>query len=164
MMSAQRLEEVRRFLAGLEIIQQQFATHLEQKTIALKSADRPQLLQLAEVEKTLVAQLQQHLMVRGDILQRAKQFGLPADSLEKLTESIAGTEWESFKESIDRARTMTQLLRRQSWIHWVMAHRAFTNYGELLSLIANGGQGSLTYDDQTTRSSTRGGTLLDASI
>ena len=162
-MSTQLLDDVKRFLPELEMIQDEFSAHFEEKTAALRSAHSADILRLAESEERLVARLQSQLDRRSEILSRARQHGLPAESLERLTESIAGDDRQPLKEQIDRARRKSEWLRRESWIHWIVAHRTFTHYAELLEFIAHGGKTAPTYGDHASKKTT-GAAILDASI
>ncbi|MCH8830574.1 MAG: hypothetical protein IID45_13440 [Planctomycetes bacterium] len=162
-MSLELLAEVKRFLSRLEAVQQELTLHFERKTIALKSARAPELRQLAEIEKGLVSRLQQNLAEREEILDRARKQGLPAKTLQQLTESIAGGDWPLLRLRIDRARQSAAGLRRESWIHWIVASRTYSNYDALLEIIANRGEAAPVYGD-TQKLHAKGGAILDASI
>ena len=51
-------------------------------------------------------------------------------------------------------------LQQESWVHWIISHRCYNHYTELLELIAHGGHRAPTYGDRTP--SAAGGALLDA--
>lgn len=122
-----------------------------------------ELLRLAESEAALAQQLQAAGDQRQRILQSAGRKGLPCKSLSDLAHSIAGDEGGRLQSRIQRASGMSNRIRRESWIHWIIAHRACSHYTNLLNLIANCGKKAPTYSKESCEES-RGGVILDASI
>lgn len=162
-MTTQLLDAVKRFLPALEESQQQLADHFTEKSAAMKSARAPDLLRLAEIERTLVARLQERLAERAGILQRARELGLPAESLEHMVRSIAGDDLPQLRARMNRVRDNAALLRRESWIHWIVSHRTCSHYSDLLEIITHKGKTAPTYEEQPRTHST-GGAILDTSI
>ena len=68
---------------------------------------------------------------------------------------------ESLRARILRAQQRTAELQRESWIHWIVSHRCYNHYTELLDMIAHGGALAPTYGDKPS-TTTSGGALLDA--
>lgn len=162
-MSTQLLEEVKRYLPALEDAQQQLAEHFERKSVVMKAARADELLRLADVERTLVARLQEQLAQRAGILKRAGASGFPADSLEQLVRAIGGDDAPPLEARMGRLRENAAELRRESWVHWIVAHRTCTHYADLLEFISHNGKTAPTYEEQPAAHST-GGAILDASI
>jgi hypothetical protein len=63
-------------------------------------------------------------------------------------------------ERIAACRRRATTLRREGWVHWVVAKRTLAQTNTLLDLIANRGDRPATYGAAPP---TRGGALLDAS-
>lgn len=162
-MSTEILDEVKRFLPALEETQRRLADHFEEKSAVLKTANPRDILRLADAEQILVARLQDRLAERAAILQRARERGLPAESLEQIVRSIAGDEFPPLNAQMNRARENAASLRQESWIHWIVAHRTCTHYGDLLEIISHNGKTAPTYEEKPDVHST-GGAILDTSI
>ena len=162
-MSASLLKEVKQFLSALEATQDELAELFGRKRTALTQARSDELLRLAASEASLTGRLQAALGQRQRILNDAKQQGLPSQSLSELAPAIAGDERDRLRSRIERARGMSDRIRQESWIHWIIAHRTYSHYTELLNLIANCGKKAPTYSQKPSEEST-GGVILDASI
>lgn len=162
-MSPPLLNEVKQFLSALEATQEEFAELFRRKRTALTQARADELLRLAESEAALAQRLQAALGHRQRILQGAGREGLPCKSLAELTPDIAGDESDQLQSRIERARRMSDRIRQESWIHWIIANRTCSHYTELLNLIANCGRKAPTYSQKSCEES-RGGVILDASI
>jgi len=59
----------------------------------------------------------------------------------------------------DQAEQRAWHLRREGWTQFIIAHRNFSHYTDLVELIANHGHPAPTYADKTTAA---GGAVLDA--
>jgi len=156
------LNEVRRFLAGLEATQQELLELFDQKQTALRQARSEELLRLAQQEADLVDRLRGHVTQREKLLQQARSAGRPAEDLTRLIERIGGPEAETLTEPLQRVRRNSAALRRESWVQWMIAQRSYNQYSELLERIVHHGKRAAAYDRQPSGSG-RGGTLLDAS-
>ena len=113
-------------------------------------------------EAELSKELTQHLQWRRRILAQARERGLPSGSLHDLANAVANDERSDLLARIARCRSTAAKLRRESWIQWVVAQRAYSQHAELLDLIAHWGQRALTYGRESSQT-TPGGLLLDAS-
>lgn len=161
-MTTELLHETRQFLRSLDAAQIELAQLFEQKRGALTEARTDELEQLTQTEAGLFQRLQNLHALRGRILQRAAGTGLPHDSLQHLVERIAGPELDELRPRIQQARLLSERLRHESWIQWVIAQRAVCHYSGMLDLIANCGRKSPTYSNGPAAPTT-GGALLDAS-
>ena len=162
-MSSQILSEVKRLLAVLEATQEKLTALFTQKVAALTGARAVELLRLAETEAELVSQLQSLLSFRRTILLRAKQDGLPCQTVAHLVDAAGDGEREALNSQIQRCRESSTRLRHESWIHWIIAHRAYNHHTELLDLIAHCGKKTPTYS-RGPNQETLGGAILDASV
>jgi len=161
--SQTELEEVRQFLHQLEPAQQQLLELFGEKRIALMSADSALLLQLSQREQTLSGRLRELLDVRRRILQKALKRRLPSDSLRNLVRAVSHPTDETLLKRISRAEERSAKLRQESWIHWIISHRAFAYYTGLLDIIAHRGEKSPTYGRGPNRE-TAGGAILDTTV
>jgi len=164
-MSARLLEEVRQFLPDLESTQREFSNLFLRKREALIAARSDELLRLADSETVLVKRLHSHLGRRQRILIEARSEGLPSDSIVNLVARIAGEEIKPLETRIERIRILSLRLRRESWIHWIISHRTYNHYSEILNLIAHCGEQAPTYSrDKNEEKKSTGGAILDTSI
>lgn len=129
----------------------------------MKTAKAAEILQLAEREKALVVAMQEHVHCRTNILERGRRQGLPSQSLERLTRTIDAGDARQLQSRMRGMRQTATELRRESWIHWIVAQRTCGQYSSLLELIAHHGKQSPTYDEQPGGMST-GGAILDTAI
>jgi len=160
-MERQLLIEIRQFLAALESTQNDMLSLFERKRAALHKAIPSELMQLAEPEAELASRMQRLLQHRGRILEAARQAGLPDESVQVLVGRI-GSGTGDLTPRIQRAKYKSDELRRESWVQWVITHRACSHYGNLLDIIANCGEKRPTYS-QDQGHTTSGGAILDAS-
>ncbi len=162
-MQQQLLGEVRQFLSALDSTQDEMLSLFEDKRTALKSRAPQHLLRLADPEQRLTDRMQKLLQRRGRILQSARGIGLAADSVDVLLNGIGGQEADELLTLVEQAKSKSAELRRESWVQWVVTHRAASHYGNLLDMIANCGEKRPTYSRNETKEAD-GGAILDASI
>jgi hypothetical protein len=162
-MSAELCQRVKEFLQALEPTQDELIVFFGKKRTALRAAQQVELVRLVDSEAELAKQMQRHLGRRQQILQQARQSGLPSDSILTLVVAIGGDQREQLEQRIQRARTKSEKIRTESWIHWIVTQRALNHFSELLDLIAHCGRQAPTYS-QGPSEETTGGAILDASI
>jgi hypothetical protein len=150
---------------ALEQIQGELGSVYAGKDQAVAAGKSEALVGLSEREGVLAQRLQAFAAARGKLLAEARKQGLPADSLKVLTGAIGGAQGPAVLERIQLAHERSALLRRQSWRHWILAHRSYHHYSALLEIVAHGGQSPPTYSDSPSPASGgRGGVVLDASV
>lgn len=162
-MAAAWIDAVERFVGAYETLQEQHAALLHRKAAALAGADAPALLAVSEEEHALVERLRNLLAVRTRILQQAARDGRPARSLLHLVDASGAQVAPELRARLVRAADRARTQRRESWVQWIVAHRAQAHFAQLVDLIAHGGRTSPVYRAGGV-STGSGGALLDASI
>lgn len=162
-MSANFLYAVERFLKSLEGAQTELLAVYSRKRDALRGARANELAEVAQIEEALTKRLQALIDQRAQILQHAQAAGLAGESMLHLVESIGGERQSILTARIERARELASRLRFESWIHWIVAHRAYNHCTEMLDIIAHCGQTSPVYQPGPNQERT-GSAILDASI
>ncbi len=163
---AQILGEIQRLITALEATQSLLLELFARKHIALVEANAEELLRLAEAEALLAKQLAEHVQRRHQVLSAAQVAGLPSSGISELARAIVGGNAPEFLARIRHCQQIAARLRRESWVHWVVAQRSYTQHGQLLDLIAHSGERSPTYESgvgNTSNHQGQGGVLFDAS-
>lgn len=156
------LAEINVVLTGLERTQGEIESLQAGKTAALKLVRPGELESLAVREEELSRRLRGVLLQRSQLLQRARSAGVPVSSLTQLAGAIGREDRAPLLERIQVAQAQSDRIRRQNWTHWIIAHRSYSHYTEILELIANGGQPAPTYT-RGKPAPVVGGAILDAS-
>ena len=162
-MTAGLLAEVTSLLDRLEATQEELLALFNRKLVALTAAQADEIVKLAESETKLSDRLKQHLAERQRILQQAKERGLACRSVVDVVNAIGGRDRDAIKRRANDSRRRSAKLRQESWIHWIIAHRAIRHHSELLNLIAHCGEKAPTYDKTTGTEPSAGGAILDTS-
>lgn len=153
-----------RLTGALLQAQQEFGTLFTAKTAALREMRQEELVGLSTVEEELTSRMQGLLRQRRNLLERAGGLGLKANTLVKLAGAI-GTDGDALVAQLRQVERNATRLRHESWIHWIISHRCFKHYSELLELIAHRGQQAPTYTERSAKpGGTSAGAVLDASI
>jgi FlgN protein len=146
------------YVARVEAVQADLLAAYRRKRAALAAADTAVLREIEPLERQAAERLKALVGERHQMLVRAGQFGTPHGSLADVANALACDPAVLARLASCRKRAAT--LRREGWVHWVVAKRSLAQTGALLDLIAHRGDRSPTYDKPTGRP---GGTLLDAS-
>ena len=162
------LHELSQFLTELEQTQQDLLTLFTAKREALDRRLSEELLRLSIREGELTRSLQELVKERTDLLIKARGAGFAVESLLELAGVIGRTVGDSrvlraielIEKRIVVSQRRTTKLQQESWVHWIISHRCYNHYTELIELIAHGGHRAPTYGDKTP--SAAGGALLDA--
>jgi hypothetical protein len=162
------LSELARFLSTLEETQAGLLALFTTKRRALDRFEGEELIRLSQEEEQLTARLQALVGARLELLNRAREAGFVAESLLELAGAIGRTVGEArvlaaiglLKNRIVGCQLRTSKLQHESWIHWIISHRCYNHYTELLELIAHGGHRAPTYGKQGAA----GGALLDTAV
>jgi hypothetical protein len=162
-MSEALVAEVRRYLRSFESTQEQLGELYRHKRTALIQARAADLLRIAEAETKLAGELKDQLARRRQILEQSEDAGLPVDSIRSLVASFDPDSRAELMPQIERAQTSATKVRRESWIHFIIAQRSLHQYNDLMELIAHCGQKSPTYNRSRGQETSGGGAILDAS-
>lgn len=162
-MSIQLLDELRGFLRDLESTQDSLLQLFGRKLSALHNSQADELMQLSTQEAELARQLQILLGRRQRILEQVRQDGYSCETLFAVVDVLGGDDRDQLQSRIRRAEQMSQELRQESWVHWIISNRAYNHYTEILELIAHCGEKSPTYSQQPNEG-TSGGAILDTSV
>lgn len=163
-MGGHLLSDVRELLRTLEAAQHDLSTLQDRKRTALVQGHSDELLKIARDETTIGNRLRALLSRRGEILDDARKSGLHGvDSLLGLAASLQPEDREDLEPRIKAARKQAEQIRRETWVQWIIAHRAYSHYTSLLELIALSGGESPTYEAKPSKE-TAGGAIFDASI
>ncbi len=161
---AELVRDIEELLAALDATQDALSVAYRDKRAAIRVSDAAEIDRLTRLEERLVADFQEELRRREQILQRARQVGLPADSLS----SVVGTFDESVQEpllaQIERVRERAEANRRESWILWIVCKQSLRLFSDMIELIANGGRRAPVYLARpgAVAELSTGGALLDA--
>ncbi len=137
--------ELAELLERLAATQQQLLGLLSQKHDLLMKRDHSGLAALVPQEENLCAELQACHDLRQQLLDRAAEKGLPADSIQSLTQALPAEEAQSLKKPLQKTTRQSQLLRHQSIAQWVVVQRTVLHLSHMLEIIATGGQLQPTY-------------------
>src|SRR5579872_3469009 len=162
------LHELAQFLTALEQTQQELLTLFTAKREALDRRLSAELIRLSIREGELTGSLQELVQERTKLLIKARGAGFAVESLLELAGVIGRTFGDSrvlravelIENRIIQSQLRTTKLQQESWVHWIISHRCYNHYTELVELIAHGGHRAPTYGDKTP--SAAGGALLDA--
>ena len=162
------LHELARLLTALEETQEHLLALFAAKRQALDAFQSQELVRLSAREGELAARLQEIVKERMSLLVKARDAGFVVESLLDLAGAIGRTVGDArvlravelLQGRILRAQQRTARLQQESWVHWIISHRCYNHFTELLDLIAHGGHPAPTYGDKAANAT--GGALLDA--
>lgn len=146
------------YVTRLEAAQSELLSLYRRKRIALTTADAPALRELEQPERQTAEQLKSLVGERLQLLTRAGQFHLPHESL--IATAAAVDAPTTVLERLANCRRRATALRREGWIHWIVAKRGLAQTTALLDLIVHRGDRPATYDKPLA---SPGGSLLDTS-
>ena len=161
---AELARDIEDLLVAIDETQAALAGVYRDKRAAIRQANGPGLDRLTTIEETLVADLQVHLRRREQILQQARQLGLPADSLSSVVRTLDEPLRERLIAQIEETRRVADANRRESWILWIVCKQSLRFFTDVLELIANGGRRAPIYLARpgAVAELSTGGSLLDA--
>ncbi|MBA3315844.1 MAG: flagellar export chaperone FlgN [Planctomycetota bacterium] len=144
------------YVARLESLQSELLTLYRKKHAALAAADIASIQQTERPERAAADRLKAMTVERHQLLMRAGQFDASNGSLAEVAIAV-GCDAE-LHERIEKCRRRSTTLRREGWVHWVVAKRSLAQNAALIDLIAHHGNRPPTYEKSVSHS---GGTLLD---
>ena len=154
--------ELGQLLERLGTTQQQLLSLLGQKHDLLLARDHAALAALAPQEAALCEELQACHEHRQQLLARAAEEGLPADSIQSLTAAMPVEEAQRLQKPLEESKRRSQLLRHQSISQWVVVQRTLLHLSSVLEIIATGGQLKPTYGKGDAAENS--GALMDQAV
>lgn len=151
--------EIGALLAELADVQSALLAVLGEKRQLLVKNDVEALAAIGPRETELAARLQACHERRQQLLARADAEGLPADSIESLSNQLPADSRGKVQASIREAALRSQLLRNESLTNWVVVQRSLLHLSQMIEIIATGGRPKPTYDKGLDHSA--GGALVD---
>ena len=134
-------------LNDLLAAQDELLAILNRKGELLVAADKEGLAALVPEEERLVVALQECLVRREQLLQRAAEEGLPSTNIRVLTETLPSDQREPLREQVDLAGSRASLLKHRSLTNWVVIQRTLIHLSQMLEIIATGGRPQPTYGE-----------------
>lgn len=133
-----------------------------EKRLLLAAGDQAGLAAMNDREQELARRLQSCHERRQQLLARAGDSGLPADSIGSLSQKLPTESRNRVQASIREAASRTQLLQHQSLANWVLVQRSLLHLSQLIEIIATGGRSKPTYGKGSERGAS--GALVDRAI
>ncbi len=152
-------QELGELLSTLSAVQHDLLAVLTEKQKRLTRPEAGALAEIQEREAELIARLEAVHLRRRELLERAGQEGLPAQSLAALTAALPDEERRQLAPQIDQASARASLLQHHSLTNWVVVQRTLLHLSHLLEIIATGGRMQPTYG--TEAAAPRSGGLVD---
>jgi hypothetical protein len=151
--------EIGALLAELADVQGALLAVLGEKRALLAAGDHEALAAIAGREQELLDRLQACHERRQQLLARAGEEGLPADSIRSLSERLPGERRERMQAAIREAADRSRLLQHQSLTNWVLVPRSLVHLSQMIEIIATGGRLKPTYGKGSDRAPS--GALVD---
>ncbi len=151
--------EIGELIGELAEVQTALLGTLSEKRQLLVAGDHASLSAMAGREQELADRLQACHERRQQLLARANEDGLPADSIQSLSEKLPLASRDRVQASIREAAGRTQLLQHQSLANWVLVQRSLLHLSQLIEIIATGGRPKPTYGKGSDRAAS--GALVD---
>jgi hypothetical protein len=151
--------EIGELLAELADVQGALLAALNEKRQLLAAGNVDSLSQTSGREQELAGRLQACHDRRQQLLLRADSDGLPADSIQSLSDRLPKPSRDRVQASIREAANRSQLLRHQCLTNWVVVQRTLLHLSQMIEIIATGGRPKPTYDKGPTPRA--GGALVD---
>jgi hypothetical protein len=151
--------EIGKLLTELADVQSGLLAVLSEKRQLLVAGDVTALTAIGAREQELAVRLQACHDQRQQLLAKADAEGLPADSIQSLSNRLPDSSRKLVQAGIREAANRTQLLRHQSLTNWVVVQRSLLHLSQMIEIIATGGRPKPTYDKGSGSHS--GGALVD---
>jgi hypothetical protein len=137
--------EIGELLGELAEVQTALLDTLNEKRKSIAASDVAALSALAPREQELASRLQACHERRQQLLARANADGVPADSIQSLSERLPADSRNRVNAIIRESAGRTRLLQHQSLANWVLVQRSLLHLSQLIEIIATGGRTKPTY-------------------
>ena len=149
-------------LDELSNVQTELLDVLAAKRESMASNDMQQMLELHPRAEALCDRLRSCHLRREQLIDGAKQQGLPAENLQSIASTLAKAPRGKVARQMTTASARMRLLQHQSLANWVLAQRTILHLSQLLEIIATGGQLQPTYSRDEPSDSR--GALVDKEV
>jgi hypothetical protein len=151
--------DIAALLAELSDVQSALLDTLHEKRRLLVANDQEALSAIAPREQQLIERLQACHNQRQQLLSRAADDGLPADSIRSLSNKLPNDARGRMQASIREAEERSRILQHQSLTNWVLVQRTLLHLSQMIEIIATGGRPRPTYGKGSDRAPS--GALVD---
>lgn len=138
-------QEIANLLDELTQVQTELLDVLAQKKQRMAQGDFEGLALLQEQESQLGRQLEICQHRRQQLLDRARQEGLPGTSLSELAQVVPSPD-PSLRQQLTQVGSRMRLLQHESLAAWVTTQRTLLHLSQLLEIVATRGRFKPTYD------------------
>jgi hypothetical protein len=135
---------------------------LTQKREAMVASDMEAMEGLQERELQLGQTLQEIQDRRQQLLNQAKEQGLPADNLGAVLASVGDDENGGVGRHMQKAQSRSRVLQEHTLTNWVLAQKSLLHLSQLLEIIATGGRITPTYGEEAPATHSRGSLIDEA--
>ncbi len=145
MTTAELLPEIDQFLSSLMLKQGEMIKLCEQKTVFLREGKMTQLTELSQREAVFIREMQLLLTTRQRLIDMASDSGNRMESLEEIVSTIEDNRTKNLLQRMDKSKELSAIIRRETWVHWIIAQKSSQHYGELIDIIAHCGNQAPSY-------------------
>ena len=149
-------------LTDLLAVQDRLLKILTKKRELLLARDGEGLAAIVPQEEKLIGELQQCVVRRETLLERASQEGMPSASIKALTQALPRDQRSPLHEQVRQAGSQARLLRHNSLTNWVVIQRTLIHLSQMIEIIATGGRLQPTYGEEEPVNAS--GSLVDQAI
>jgi FlgN protein len=153
--------EIAALLGDLAHVQRDLLDVLAEKRRVLATGNLDAINAISAREADLIPRLQACQDIRQDLLARAANDGLPADSVRSLTAALPASRVR-MKSDVEEAQHRSRFLQSECLTNWVLVQRMLLHLSQLIEIIATGGQQKPTYGNGSERQGS--GFLVDRAV
>jgi hypothetical protein len=154
--------EIASLLGNLAHVQRDLLDVLAEKRRVLATGNLDAINAIAAREADLIPRLQACQDIRQDLLARAADDGLPADSIRSLTAALPSSGRVRMQSDVEQAQHRSRFLQSECLTNWVLVQRMLLHLSQLIEIIATGGQQKPTYGNGSERQGS--GFLVDRAV
>jgi hypothetical protein len=154
--------DIASLLGTLSDVQRDLLSVLTEKRNVLAAGDIPGIDAIAAREAELVPRLQACQARRQELLARAADDGLPADSIQSLAAALPAASRGRMQSDVKQAQDRSRFLQSECLTNWVLVQQMLLHLSQLIEIIATGGQRKPTYGNGSERQG--GGFLVDRAV
>jgi flagellar FlgN protein len=149
-------------LGSLSDVQRDLLSVLAEKRRVLATGDISGINAISMREAELIPRLQACQDRRQELLSRAADDGLPADSIRSLTAALPQAKRGRLQAEVQQAQNRSRFLESECLTNWVLVQQMLLHLSQLVEIIATGGQRKPTYGNGSERQGS--GFLVDRAV